>query len=124
MSVRRHGPQWATFVGVPAAPARIGITPEAEVDAEGRVVGTQAVGAEGGYTIRAQPQLELVDEDMRVDDRTAADMNDGHDLGLSVDDGPNPDSFEATPESGHELVELEMSAVQVAEEEVMEPLRM
>jgi hypothetical protein len=91
---------------------------------EGGEVGAQAITAEGGHVIGAQAQLELVDEDVGVKDGAATDMNDGHDLGLGINDSPNPDTFEATPEGGHELVELEMSAAQAAEEEVMQALGM
>ena len=72
-----------------------------------------------------------MDEDVCIKHGSAADMNAGHDLGLSIeraaslwDDGPDPDAIEATTEFGHELIELEMGAAQAAEEEVMEPKRM
>jgi hypothetical protein len=73
--------------------------------------------------IGAQPQLELMDEDVGVNDCAMADVNDRHNLGLSVNDGPDPDAIKTATEDGHKLIELEMGAAKVSEEDVMQPQR-
>ena len=90
---------------------------------EGREVQIEAITGEQRQTIMGQKPLQGVDEHMRRMLCAGTQMEHGKKLCARVDDKPEPQHLFGATEAGAQFVQLEVREVEMAEEALMQGVR-